>query len=328
MSEQRKDYATYRESEEYKHLKELRRKKRRREVMIARICVFGGGGLILLVIALMIYSFVIAPHMGKEAISNNIEEETQKEETYFIIEEKPNIDVQLLTPNNYSRPGIATEPITNIVVHYTANPGTTAQQNRDFFEGLKDSHDTSVSSHFVIGLDGEIIQCVPTVERAYASNQRNFDTVSIECCHLDETGKFNDSTYNSLVQLCAWLCGKFNLQAEDVIRHYDVTGKSCPKYFVDNQSEWDTFIQKIDDYIKTYGKEVTKKEHDTHYGLAQETITPTVEAGTQETETETETSKQTEDTEITETAGETESEKEAETTEKTEESKNLLDFTE
>lgn len=333
MSEERKDYAAYRESEEYKHLKELRRKKRQREVMIARICVFGGAGLILLALVLMIYSFLIAPHMGKEAVSNNIKkEESEKKETYFVIEEKPNIDVQLLTPNNYSRPGIATETITNIVVHYTANPGTTAQQNRDFFEGLKDSHETSVSSHFVVGLDGEIIQCVPTVERAYASNQRNFDTVSIECCHLDETGKFNDTTYNSLVQLCAWLCGKFNLQAEDVIRHYDVTGKSCPKYFVDNQGEWDKFIQEVDDYIKTYGKEVTKEEHDIHYGLAQETVTPATQEEVGNVQgAETETTEQigevgqTETTEQTGEAEQTEATEQKET-DKTEDSKNLLDL--
>ena len=275
MEDKRKDYVAYRESEEYKHLKELRRKKRRQEVMIARICVFGGGALILLVIVLLIGNFLIAPNLDKETFSDNtkgtvIEKEEQK---YYIIEEKPLIDVQLLTQNNYSRPGIATEPITNIVVHYTANPGTTAQQNRDFFEGLKDSHDTSVSSHFVIGLDGEIIQCVPTIERAYASNQRNFDTVSIECCHMDETGKFNEGTYDSLVQLCAWLCCKFNLQAEDVIRHYDVTGKSCPKYFVDNQGEWDSFIQEVDAYMNAKKKEVSKEEHDVYYGLAEAVAT-------------------------------------------------------
>ena len=275
MEDKRKDYVAYRESEEYKHLKELRRKKRRQEVMIARICVFGGGALILLVIVLLIGNFLIAPNLDKETFSDNtkgtvIEKEEQK---YYIIEEKPLIDVQLLTPNNYSRPGIATEPITNIVVHYTANPGTTAQQNRDFFEGLKDSHDTSVSSHFVIGLDGEIIQCVPTIERAYASNQRNFDTVSIECCHMDETGKFNEVTYDSLVQLCAWLCCKFNLQAEDIIRHYDVTGKNCPKYFVDNQGEWDSFIQEVDAYMNAKKKEVSKEEHDVYYGLAEAVAT-------------------------------------------------------
>ena len=92
-----------------------------------------------------------------------------------------------------------------------------------------------------MGLDGEIVQCVPTWEVAYASNSRNIDTVSIECCHPDESGKFNDATYRSMVQLTAWLCLKFGLDENDVIRHYDVTGKNCPKYFVENQEAWDQF---------------------------------------------------------------------------------------
>ena len=101
---------------------------------------------------------------------------------------RPEIDVQLLDINEYSRPGIESDGITGIVIHYTANPGSTAQENRDYFEGLKDTHETSASSNFVVGLEGEIIQCVPTWEVAYASNERNKDTISIECCHPDETG--------------------------------------------------------------------------------------------------------------------------------------------
>lgn len=154
---------------------------------------------------------------------------------------EPEIDVQLLDVNDYSRPGTATDTITGIVIHYTANPGSTAQENRDYFNGLKDSHETSVSSHFVIGLEGEIIQCIPTWEIAYASNSRNNDTISIECCHPDSSGKFNDATYVSLVQLTAYLCDKFGLTEEDVIRHYDITGKNCPKYFVEHENAWATF---------------------------------------------------------------------------------------
>ena len=113
--------------------------------------------------------------------------------------------------------------------------------NRNYFENLKDSHETKVSSNFVVGLEGEIVQCVPTWEEAYASNSRNIDTVSIECCHPDETGKFNDETYKSMVRLCAWLCMKFDLDSEDVIRHYDVTEKNCPRYFVENEDAWKQF---------------------------------------------------------------------------------------
>ena len=53
--------------------------------------------------------------------------------------QKPDIDVELLTVNEYSRPGLSTNEITGIVIHYTANPGSTAMENRDYFEGLKDS---------------------------------------------------------------------------------------------------------------------------------------------------------------------------------------------
>ena len=170
----------------------------------------------------------------------------------YIDSVRPDIDVELLTPNEYSRPGIATDKITGIVVHYTANPGAGARNNRDYFEGLKDSHVTKASSNFVVGLEGEIIQCVPTWEVAYASNSRNTDTVSIECCHPDETGKFNDATYHSMVELCAWLCLKFDLNEEDVIRHYDVTGKNCPKYFVEHEDAWVQFKSDVGKKLKEY----------------------------------------------------------------------------
>lgn len=154
---------------------------------------------------------------------------------------EPDIDVQLLDVNPYSRPGIESNGITGIVIHYTANPGSTAQENRDYFNRLQYSQETSASSNFIVGLAGEIIQCVPTWEVAYASNDRNYDTVSIEVCHPDETGKFTNKTYRSLVQLTAWLCVKFDLTEDDVIRHYDVTGKNCPKYFVEHEDAWADF---------------------------------------------------------------------------------------
>ena len=163
---------------------------------------------------------------------------------------QPDINVQLLDVNAYSRPGMETETITGIVIHYTANPGSTAQENRDYFNSLQYSHATEASSNFIVGLDGEIIQCVPTWEVAYASNERNTDTVSIECCHPDDSGRFTDETYRSLVQLTAWLCVKFGLTEEDVIRHYDVTGKNCPKYFVEHEDAWDEFRQNVGQAIE------------------------------------------------------------------------------
>lgn len=155
------------------------------------------------------------------------------------------IDVQLI-PKGNARKGLRLSRVKYIVVHYVGNPGTTAQNNRDYF--AKD--DTEVCSHFVIGLNGEIIQCVPLGERSAASNERNKDSVSIEVCHPDDTGKFNDATYNSLTRLTAWLCENAGLTEEGVIRHYDVTGKLCPLYYVKNPAEWDKFRSDIKELLQ------------------------------------------------------------------------------
>lgn len=154
------------------------------------------------------------------------------------------VNVNLLTPNEYSRPQIPLEKVNGIVVHYVANPCSTALENRNYFEGLKDqtgSKTTSVSSHFVIGLEGEVVQCIPLNEVAYASNNRNSDTISIECCHPDDSGEFTSATYESLVRLTRWLMEEYGLDTSQVIRHYDVTGKLCPKAFVERPEAWEQF---------------------------------------------------------------------------------------
>ena len=96
-------------------------------------------------------------------------------------------------------------------------------------------------------------RCIPCNEIAYASNDRNSDTVSIECCIPDDTGKFTDATYGSLVHLVTWLMGRYDLTTDDVIRHYDVTGKACPKYYVENEAAWEQFKSDLVDYIETNG---------------------------------------------------------------------------
>lgn len=134
------------------------------------------------------------------------------------------------------------------------NSGAGAMDNRNYFENLAATHETKVSSHFVVGLDGEVVQCIPTSEMSYATNERNVDSLSIECCHVDDTGAFNEATYDSVVKLAAWLCTRFGLTEENVIRHYDVTGKNCPKYYVENPEAWEKMKSDIaaqiqEDYI-------------------------------------------------------------------------------
>ena len=153
------------------------------------------------------------------------------------------VDQQIIKVDGDSRRGVMLEGVRNIVIHYVGNPGTTAQQNRDYYA----SRSSEVSSHFVIGLKGEVIQCIPLHEKSSASNHRNKDTISIEVCHPDESGKFTDASYQSLVKLTAWLLDVCDLDSNDVIRHYDITGKQCPLYFVTNDGEWEKFINAVED---------------------------------------------------------------------------------
>lgn len=166
------------------------------------------------------------------------------------------ITEEFLTINRYSRPGLALSSTPQyIVIHYTANPGSTARQNRNYFENLKDTEETYASAQFVIGLEGEIIQCVPCNEIAYCSNNLNEICISIEMCHPDEGGNFYDATYNSCVYLVAKLMNYYHIDMDHLIRHYDVTGKNCPKFFVEHEDRWEVFKGFVEEYRERYAKE-------------------------------------------------------------------------
>ena len=207
---------------EYKTEKDMKKKKKRSRRKITnvqkrrKIQRSLWIGLLVLVILLLVLLLIV---IFKPAWLSGKYAERKGEKIEAV---EPEIDVELLTVNPYSRPGQPTNRITGIVMHYTANPGASAIDNRNYFESLKDTHTTQASSNFIIGLEGEIIQCVPTWEVAYASNDRNIDTVSI-----------------------AWLCMKFDLNEEDIIRHHDVTGKICPKYFVEDEEAWKKFKKDV-----------------------------------------------------------------------------------
>jgi N-acetyl-anhydromuramyl-L-alanine amidase AmpD len=160
-----------------------------------------------------------------------------------------------------NRPYEKRERTTKIAVHYVANKGSSAIANRNYFNTTK----TAVSSNYLIGLEGEIICCIPPDEISWCTNSANAYAPSIEACHPDSTGKFNTKTYKSLVELTAFLCKRYNLTEKDVIRHYDVTHKVCPKSFVpankggtddNNNTAWKKFIADVKLAIE--GKDFSK----------------------------------------------------------------------
>ena len=226
-----------------------KRKRRRRKIVLRRILlmlitVFLTVSLIGTVVSLIGYfasgnrdnGFVPWPYGSN--LSKNVKIATETEIPKWI-------DVQLIHKHSTARTGRYLSDIENIVIHYVGNPDTSAINNRNYF----DKATTTVSSHFVVGLDGEIIQCVPLYERSAASNSKNKDSISIEVCHPDESGKFNQQTYNSLVKLVSFLCEKFSLDESAVIRHYDITEKICPKYYVENEDAWEDFKRDVKESI-------------------------------------------------------------------------------
>jgi len=204
-----------------------------------------------LVIALSVLGFIVIMfaffteqrnnrEAGEDAVHPPTDSAVQAE-----INDLPWIEQNFLPINRFSRPGTSLETVNGIVIHNIGNPNTTALQNRNYFANVVPVEEIFASSHFIICLDGDVLQCVPVDEIAYASNARNADTLSIEVCHPDDTGKFTEESYNAAVQLTAWLCLRFGLTSEDVIRHFDVEReigpKACPRYFVENEAAWVQF---------------------------------------------------------------------------------------
>lgn len=243
------------------------RMRRERQRLIKRRMIFGG--ISILVIALLIVIgkniFFSNDNQPQSGIGHNSgDQAATKETTEPVSTEEPYtrksdviptwIDQQLIEKNEFSRPGDPLKKIKDIAIHWVGNAGTTAQNNRNYFANLADPaanpNGTKASSHFVVGLDGEIIQCIPIDEKSYCTNERNIDTISIEVCHPDWEGKFNDATYQSLIKLTAWLVEQFDLTWEDIIRHYDVTGKECPKYYVKNEGAWEQLKLDVKQYIE------------------------------------------------------------------------------
>lgn len=209
-----------------------KKSKRKRKLRKVRIVMA-----VIIVAAIVIMSCLVVKRINQNS-------EAKKVKNLAEIKIPDWIDSQIIDVDGASRNGYKLKGVKDIVVHYVGNPGTTAQQNHDFYAG----NQSNVSSHFVVGLDGEIIQCIPINEWSAASNWRNNDTISIEVCHPDETGKFKKKTYSSLVKLVAWLENVCDIDESHVIRHYDITKKECPRYFVQHEDKWKTFKKNVEKY--------------------------------------------------------------------------------
>jgi len=140
------------------------------------------------------------------------------------------------------RPGKKIIP-KGLVIHWTANTksGSDADNNRNYFN----NSGVAASAHYIVD-DHQIIQCLPENEMGYhvgakkyksracreLSDYPNDCTIGIEIC-VNQDGEFTKTMENA-VALAAEICKRNGWTTENIWRHYDITGKDCPRFFVDD----------------------------------------------------------------------------------------------
>lgn len=219
-----------------------RRRARKRKEYLARMIA----AIILAMFFSLIYFLIGAIYQWVQSDDSSTEQTEHISDE--VVEEQvasPEIIKNFLEINDFSRPGTELEKVKSIFVHYTANQGTSAAQNRSYFSNLALTHETSASAHLIIGYDGEIVQCIPFDEQAYAVKTRNKDSISIECCYVSDDGSFTQETYDTLVHTLAWLIDKYDLTVNDILRHYDCGGKMCPIYYVEHEDAWERLLRDV-----------------------------------------------------------------------------------
>jgi len=152
----------------------------------------------------------------------------------------------------------STDNIRWIVIHYTANDGDMAKSNGNYFH----NNIVKASAHYFVD-QKEIIRSVPDDYNAYSVGGKkyannggkyyqqctNSNSISIELCDGDKNGVIAPlpDTIDNALWLVRDLMKKYNVPAERVIRHYDVNGKPCPLYWVDDDKWEKEFHSKIGD---------------------------------------------------------------------------------
>lgn len=154
-----------------------------------------------------------------------------------------------------------------IVWHYTASDGATDENSGNYFK----NNVTKTSAHYFVDDDSVTIS-VPDTYTAYSvGGSRYYDykktggarlykvatnanTLNIELCDVVKNGKHDvtEKTLENAIELTRSLMKKYNIPLSNVIRHFDVTGKYCPAYFMD-EAKWRANKERISGRSKVIG---------------------------------------------------------------------------
>ncbi|ATH94553.1 MULTISPECIES: N-acetylmuramoyl-L-alanine amidase [Bacillus] len=174
--------------------------------------------------------------------------------------------------NKYTRPGLKLSGVKGIVMHWTATPGASALNERNYFNGTCIADKRYASAHyFVDRKEAQLI--IPENEVAYHAHDQNRCYVSflkpnanttaigVEMC-VEKDGKIHSETVQNAAELVADLCKRYGLSTNKIVRHYDVTNKNCPAPWVSDSSQLTAFRKKVDSLLgkKTVSKTTPDKK--------------------------------------------------------------------
>lgn len=147
----------------------------------------------------------------------------------------PNIKTRLANPANYGA-ARSLNSIRYLVIHATGNDGDSDEANGAYFANNK----VQTSAHYFVD-DDSITQSVPDDRIAwhcgakvyYHADARNSNSIGIELCDSLRNGTIypTQKTIDRALELTRWLMMRYNIPAERVIRHWDVSHKLCPIYW-------------------------------------------------------------------------------------------------
>lgn len=155
--------------------------------------------------------------------------------------------------NKYSRPAIKLHGVKKLVIHWTANYGATAANHFNYFNSLNGRY---ASAHIFVDKN-EALCIVPLDEVAYHCNDGvhrgvpelrpngNFLSIGVEMC-VEKDGTFHPDTIKRTEVVMAELCKMYNLDpVDDIVRHYDITLKSCPTPWVRDKQQFINFKNNV-----------------------------------------------------------------------------------
>ena len=160
--------------------------------------------------------------------------------------------------SNDKRPGNKIK-VEYITVHSTANERSTAQNERDWL--VNPSNSRKASWHIAVD-EKQAVEAIPLNEIAYHAGNRegNNKSIGVEICESGDRAK----TIHNAVILIANLLHERNWGIDKLRRHYDWSGKNCPRIMSHNNWQaWTGFKMSVERELnRLKAGEKTKVNHE------------------------------------------------------------------